>query len=246
MLAAAAGATERIGVGFAVLLAALRPPALVAKQVAALQIVSGGRLTLGIGVGGENPAEWAAMGVPVNRRGRRTDDFLAALPRLLAGEAVTMPDGTPIPSLLPTAPMPPVWVGGRSEAALRRTARFGDAWLALFLDAQRVGSMREQLTELAAAVGRPAPGVALSIFVQVGEGPAAREEARRYLEGAYNVDFDRLERYCALGSVAEVVEKLAGLVEAGVEGFVLMPAARDTLAQYEPLAEVAALLRAGL
>ena len=109
-----------------------------------------------------------------------------------------------------------------------------------------LGSMREQLTELAAAVGRPAPGVALSIFVQVGEGPAAREEARRYLEGAYNVDFDRLERYCALGSVAEVVEKLAGLVEAGVEGFVLMPAVRDTLAQYEPLAEVAALLRAGL
>ena len=246
VLAAAAGATRRIGIGFAVLLAALRPPALVAKQVAALQIVSGGRLTLGIGVGGENPAEWDAMGVPVNRRGRRTDDFLAALPGLLAGEAVTMPDGTPIPPLLPTAPAPPVWVGGRSEAALRRAARFGDAWLALFLDAKRVGSMREQLAELAAVEGRPAPGVALSIFVQVGEGPAAREEARQYLEGAYNVDFDRLERYCAVGSVAEVAEKLAGLVEAGVEGFVLMPAVRDTLAQYEPLAEAAALLRAGL
>ena len=55
-----------------------------------------------------------------------------------------------------------------------------------------------------------------------------------------------MERYCALGSVAEVAEKLAGLVEAGVEGFVLMPAVRDTLAQYEPLAEAAALLRAGL
>lgn len=244
-LAAAAGATERIRVGAGVLLAAIRPPALVAKQVAALQLVSGGRLVLGVGVGGENPAEWEAMGVPVTTRGRRTNDLLAALPRLLAGEAVEMPDGTPIPPLRPVAPMPPVWIGGRSAAALTRAARFGDAWLGLFLAPKHVVSMREQLAELAAAEGRPAPAVALSIFVNVGEGDAVREESQRYLEGAYEVDFSRMERYTAIGSVTEVAEKLAALVEAGVEGFQLMPAARDVVAQYEPLAEAIALVRTG-
>lgn len=244
-LAAAAGATERIRIGSGVMLVAIRPPALVAKQVAALQLVSGGRYVLGVGVGGENPAEWEAMGVPVNRRGRRTDDLLAALPRLLAGEAVELPDGTPIPGLRPIAPMPPVWIGGRADAALRRAARFGDAWLGLFLEPKHVLAKREQLAELAAEVGRPAPAVALSIFVSVGEGAAVREEARHYLEGAYNVEFEKLERYTAIGSAREVAEKLAALVEAGVEGFQLMPAARDGVAQYEPLAEAIALVRAG-
>lgn len=244
-LAAAAGATERIRVASGVLLAAIRPPALVAKQVAALQLVSGNRFVLGVGVGGENPAEWEAMGVDVRTRGRRTNDVLAALPRLLAGEAVTMPDGTPIPGLRPLAQMPPLWIGGRADAALRRAARFGDVWLGLFLEPRHVLAKREQLAELAAAAGRPAPGVALSLFCAVGDGPGVHDEAREYLEGAYGIPYEKTGRYAAVGTVAEVAEKLGALVDAGVEGFQLMPAARDCVAQYEPLAEVLVLVRAG-
>src|ERR1700759_4203947 len=72
-LAAAATATTRLRLGTSVLLAAMREPAWLAKQVATLQHLSAGRLVLGVGVGGENPAEWEAVGVPVRERGRRTD-----------------------------------------------------------------------------------------------------------------------------------------------------------------------------
>lgn len=243
-LAAAAGATERIKVASGVMLVAIRPPALVAKQVAALQIASGGRFVLGVGVGGENPAEWDAMGVPVTTRGRRTNDLLEALPRLLAGEAVTMPDGTPIPALGPVAAMPPVWVGGRADAALRRAVRFGEAWLGLFLEPRHVVAKREQLAELAAEAGRPAPAVALTIFTNVGEGSAVHDEARAYLEGAYGIPYEKTERYTAVGTVEQVAEKLAAFCDAGVEGFQLISASRDVEGQYEGLAEAIALVRA--
>lgn len=244
-LAAAAGATERIRIASGVMLVSIRPPALVAKQVATLQIVSGNRLVLGVGVGGENPAEWEAMGVDVRTRGRRTNELLDALPRLLAGEAVTMPDGTPIPPLRPVAPMPPVWIGGRADAALQRAARFGDVWLGLFLEPRHVLAKREQLAELAAAAGRPAPAVALTLFCNVGEGRGVHDEAKAYLEGAYNVPYEKTERYTAVGTVEEVAEKLAALCDAGVEGFQLISAARDVEGQYEGLAEAIALVRAG-
>ena len=77
----------------------------------------------------------------------------------------------------------------------------GMIWVSLLYRLNRHGQT-ERLAELAAAEGRPAPAIALSIFVHVGEGAAAREESRRYLEGAYNVDFSKMERYTAIGSAA--------------------------------------------
>lgn len=241
-LAAAAGATSRIRVAAGVMLVAIRPPALVAKQVAALQVVSGGRFLLGVGVGGENPPEWEAMGVDVRTRGRRTNELLEALPRLLAGEAVTLPDGTPIPPLRPVAPMPPVWVGGRAEAALRRAARFGEAWLGLFLEPRHIGPRREQLAAFAEEAGRPVPAVTLCVFAAVCHSAAALDDVRRFMEGSYRVPWEKVERYVVAGSAAEVAERLAAYREAGVEGLQLIPAARDAVAQYEPLAEALALL----
>src|SRR5262249_46667158 len=109
-LATFAAATERIRVGAGVLLLPLRPPALVAREFGSLDYVSGGRVILGIGVGGEHPADFEAVGVPVGERGARANHAMGVLRELFAREAPApvQPNG------------PPLWVGGRSDAAIRR------------------------------------------------------------------------------------------------------------------------------
>jgi alkanesulfonate monooxygenase SsuD/methylene tetrahydromethanopterin reductase-like flavin-dependent oxidoreductase (luciferase family) len=126
VLAAAAGVTERIQLGFGVMILALRHPAWAAKQVAALQHVSGGRVVLGVGTGGvmHGTEAWEAVGVPWGERGRRTDEALALLPGLISGETVELPSGASI-TLSPGAEVPPILVAGNSPAALRRAIRHG-------------------------------------------------------------------------------------------------------------------------
>ncbi|GAA2210319.1 hypothetical protein GCM10009850_057780 [Nonomuraea monospora] len=104
VLATAAAATSRVRIGTSVFIPAIRPLAWAAKQVATLQYVSGERLVLGVGSGG-GPAQWAAAGVPYEERGRRTDAALELLPRLLAGEAVVLPD-TAVQQPVRPAPAP--------------------------------------------------------------------------------------------------------------------------------------------
>ena len=124
LLSAASAVTESVALGTGVLLAALRRPAALAKQTATLQWLSGGRFILGVGAGGEFPAEFAASGVPLERRGARLDATLEALRGLWSGEPVTMHSEVidVDQAVLDVAPEPriPIWVGGRSAAALRR------------------------------------------------------------------------------------------------------------------------------
>src|SRR3984885_11723733 len=123
-LAVAAAVTDRPNIGFSVMLLGMRPVAWAAKQIATLQHLSGNRVRLGVGVGGEFPQEYEAAEVPHNERGARLDRALELLPQFLG-------TGTPH-SLEPSAPMPPVLVGGRSDRAVERAARFGDAWLPMW------------------------------------------------------------------------------------------------------------------
>ncbi|MEV4170094.1 LLM class flavin-dependent oxidoreductase [Nonomuraea sp. NPDC049709] len=103
-LATAAAVTSRIRIGTSVFIPAIRPLAWAAKQIATLVYVSGDRLVLGVGSGG-GAGQWAAAGVPYGERGRRTDLALELLPRLLAGDPVTLPtDHTPPPPDQPPAP----------------------------------------------------------------------------------------------------------------------------------------------
>ncbi|MCX4911446.1 LLM class flavin-dependent oxidoreductase [Streptomyces sp. NBC_00878] len=241
-LATAAAVTEDIGLGFGVLQAAMRQPALLAKQLASLQLLSRDRIRLGVGVGGENPAEWAAAGVPPGTRGRRTDALLAALPGLLAGQAVRLgpPYDLDVPALAPAAKMPPVWIGGRGEPALNRAARYGDGWLGLFLDAARFDGRRSRLAELAEALGRPAPRVGITVFTAVDDrrpGPVKRS-AGDFLAAVYGGSSPQIERYLIAGTSAEVADGLAEFRAAGADLVVLLPAATDYLDQYERLASI--------
>ncbi|WP_336214986.1 LLM class flavin-dependent oxidoreductase [Nonomuraea sp. LPB2021202275-12-8] len=240
VLAAAAAVTERIGLGFGVLLGALRHPAWTAKQLASLQVLSGDRILLGVGVGGENPAEWEAAGVPMRQRGRRTDALLGALPALLTGGSARLPAPweAEVPALSPTGAMPPLWIGGRSAAAIERAARHGEGWLGLWVDPDRFARQRDALHARARELGRPEPRAGVTVFVHVDDRDPehARAEAARFLDVQYSGAAAGALRYLVAGTGAEVAKGLAALVSAGADQLVLLPAAADYPQQYRRLA----------
>src|SRR3990172_9525478 len=125
-LAAMAARTTRIQLGTAVLLLPLRPAALAAKEIASVDIISGGRLIVGVGVGGEYPKEFEAVGVPVKERGARTDEAIHVLKLLFTQDNVTFHgrftnlEGVTLQPKPPQAGGPPVWGAGRSGGAVRR------------------------------------------------------------------------------------------------------------------------------
>lgn len=134
-LALAAGHTERIGLGTATVCAPFTAPALLANTMASLDVVSGGRLTVGVGMGWL-PEEHVAAGVPLERRGPRFEEYLRCLGALwtqepvdFAGEFYTVPRSYVGPRPV-QRPHPPVLVGGAAESALRRAGRLADGWIA--------------------------------------------------------------------------------------------------------------------
>ncbi|WP_253258132.1 LLM class flavin-dependent oxidoreductase [Pseudonocardia sp. N23] len=245
-LAAVSARTERLVLGTGVLLLPMRNAVWTAKQLASIDSFAPGRLLFGVGVGGENPAEFEAAGVPTAQRGARLDEGLDIVTALLRGEAVDhpgplLPTRSPVLEPAPATP-PPLVVGGRSEAALRRAARRGDGWLGVWMSAARVAAVRAQLDEYAAEYGRPSPTPLLMVFVHVTDGPSGLETGRAevagFVNGQYGLPVERLERWVLVGDTAHVAKGLDELVAAGVRGFVLMPAASDPLEQFRRLARV--------
>ena len=227
----------------------LRHPLPVARQLSTLSELAPGRLTFGVGIGGEDRREVANCGVDPATRGRRMDESLLVLRRLLAGEQVTHRgefydlDG----ALVLPAPDPavPLVVGGRSDAAVRRAARFGDGWLGIWNSPKRFGTVVAMVDELAGAAGRQ--GVAWRHGMQVWCGLGrSREEALARLapamEAVYQIPFERFERYSPAGTPAEVAAFLAPYAEAGCRSFNLIPCAASTEAAVDGAAEVKALL----
>lgn len=247
-LSAAAAVTERLMLGFSVMLIGLRPPAWAAKQLQSIYALSGGRLVLGVGVGGEYPEEFEAAGVDVAKRGKRVDETLAVLSDLLLGRRVDY-DGETVSvhanPLTPAVPrLPRILIGGRSEAALRRTARFGDGWLPMWLSPDTLVERSARLRELAAEHGRPQPSITLLILVHVDEDlERSRREAAEHLEGQYKLPLHVVERWAALGPREQVAETLQSYVDVGVGELILMTLGRAPLVQYERLAEVCSLLK---
>jgi probable F420-dependent oxidoreductase len=158
LLAAVSAATTRLRLLTSVLVAPYYPALVLANQAATLDVVSGGRLILGVGTGW-NPEEFEAVGVPARERGARTDDHLAAA-RALWTRQPTDFDG-PFTTLraarLGVPPVtrggPPVWVGGHSDAALRRALRIGDGWYGTGVTAGEVIDVGRRLRELADGTG---------------------------------------------------------------------------------------------
>jgi alkanesulfonate monooxygenase SsuD/methylene tetrahydromethanopterin reductase-like flavin-dependent oxidoreductase (luciferase family) len=248
-IAASAVVTERIALGFSVMLLGLRNPAWTAKQLTSIDLLAGGgRVRLGVGAGGEFPAEFEAAGVPVSERGTRLDDSLAVIGDLLtgrpvdyAGRALTVR----APALEPALPAaPPIYVGGRGEPALRRAARYGDAWMPMWLTPARIAERSQLLGEMALEQGRPVPRVAPLILVRIDDDRNhAYAQARAHIAGQYRMELEAIERWTLLDSIDGAVEHLHQFVEVGVSEILLLTLGRDPLEQYGRLAEVRARLR---
>jgi alkanesulfonate monooxygenase SsuD/methylene tetrahydromethanopterin reductase-like flavin-dependent oxidoreductase (luciferase family) len=237
-LMAAGAVTSRVKVGLSVMLLGIRPLAWTAKQLATIQAISGGRLRLGVGIGGEFPQEYEAAGFSTKQRGALLDAALERLPNVMNG----IPQDA-IRVIEPVLGMPPLLVGGRSDAAIRRAARFADRWLPMWVSPETLARRAASLEEHAEELGRPTPKLsALILFNVDGDRDYGREQSEGHLRGQYGMTLDRVERWTALGDTGAVAELIASYEAVGVDEFVFMPLGTEPLTQYERLAEAIALL----
>ena len=233
--AAFAGFTGRLPIKLGVLVAPLRHPYLLAKQLATLDFLSGGRLEVGFGIG-INPADYAAVGVSFRERGRRIDELIPALkacwstqPAEFHGRYYDFQDVWLEPG--PVRPSgPPIWIGGTSEIALARAARVGDGWLAYQVSAVQCGELVESLRRQLVAAGRDAAGFQIGILIPVHcrpDGNVARREAQESFSRRWRREIPMavIEEMCIVGSPDECLHKIDSFVAAGVQEFALNPQA---------------------
>ncbi len=177
-LAQAAVVSRRLTLGTSVYLLPLRHPAPVAKQVATLDHLTEGRLVFGVGVGGEFPREYQVCGVPLNERGARLSEGIGLLRRFWSGEPVTHSGGFyggfSDVAMAPTPRQvggPPIWCGGRSDGALRRTGRMADGYLSYVVTPAMYAAALEKINTAAREAGRNvhAFGTAHLLFARIGE-----------------------------------------------------------------------------
>jgi alkanesulfonate monooxygenase SsuD/methylene tetrahydromethanopterin reductase-like flavin-dependent oxidoreductase (luciferase family) len=236
---------ERLPVHVGLYLLALRHPLAVARQLADLDRIAPGRLVLGVGVGGEDRREFENCGVDPASRGRRTDESLMLLRELLTGAPVSLEgeffqldEARIVP---PPHRTTPVLIGGRSDAALRRTARHGDGWLALWVSPERFTSATGRIDELAAAAGRPAVQWrhALNLWCGVDtahcDGTAVLSAA---MEQRYKLPFDKFRRWCPAGSAADVAGFITAYARAGCTSVTLVLHDADPFTAVESAAAI--------
>ena len=247
---AVAAVSRRLTVQTAVYLLPLRHPVPVARQVASLSALAPGRLVFGVGLGGEDPAELRACGIDPATRGRRMDEGLAVLRPLLAGHQVTMHGAFfPLDQVrIQPAPEPPVpiVIGGRSDAALRRVARYGDGWLGLWVSPGRYADAVGLIGKYAADGDRPVADWRHGMHVWCGFGDSAataRSRLAAVMEAFYRTPFGKFERYCPCGTPAEVAAGLRSYLEAGCRSFNLIPVADSEQAAIEGVDAVRVALR---
>ena len=195
-LAWLAGITGRIQLGTTVLIVPYRHPLLIARMAANLNELSGGRLVLGVGVGWA-VQEFEALGVPFRQRGKLTDDYLRTL--RAAWENNDDYRGGRIP----------IWVGGNSDAGLRRAVRLGDAWHPLRFTMPWLRGAVDRMTEFADGQGRPVPRLVPRIALRLTESPVTAP-GRLAGEGTIDQILDDLAQLDRLGADTVVLDPFNG------------------------------------
>ena len=241
-MAAAAGATHTIRVMTGIVIAPLYHPVMLAKLAATLDLVSNGRLDFGIGISGQRDTqiEFDALDIPVNTRGRRTDEIIQVLKRLWTEEHVSH-EGRFFNfrdvSLLPQPaqkPYPPIWIAGRSEAAMRRAALLGDGWYPYLFTVRRLKSSNEAVRNYAAEAGRDLSGFhwGLNQPTAISEDPAealglaVANVGQRYVTPERNAE-DIARALCIVGTPQDCVKAVEERIDAGVRDLNLSFLASD-------------------
>ena len=249
-LAQAAVVSRRLTLGTNVYLLPLRHPVPVAKQVASLDHLSEGRLILGVGIGGEFPREYEACGVPLGERGPRLSEAIPLLRRLWSGAPVSH-QGRFYPAFNEVAMQPParqpggppIWVGGRADAALARAGRLADGWISYVVTPETYRAALDKIAAAAQQAGREIDrfGTGHLLFARLDDSyERALDAASESLSRRYAVDFRRAaERYAALGRPEQIAERIRAFHAAGARHIVL-----DLVGPYEERpAQIEALAR---
>ena len=227
----------------------LRHPVPVARQLATLARLAPGRLTLGVGIGGEDPHEIEICGVDPKTRGRRMDESLQILRGLAEGTPVTF-DGEFFSlheALIVPAPSPrvPLIVGGRSDAAVRRAAKLGDGWLGIWVSPRRYNGVCDQIADEAIEAGRDISTFEHALNVWCGFAStreAARKPLAAQMQDFYQMPFEPFERYSPYGTPEQVAEFLSPYIESGCSRLNVIPCADDVDSAIVAVGELRRLL----
>jgi len=241
VLALAAGATRRIRLMTSVVIGPTRETTLLARQAATIDVISGGRLTLGIGIG-VRANDYSATGYDFHRRGKRSEEQLPLLRRLWRGEALSS-DVSAIGPISPRPGGPEMLIGGYVPAIVKRIAQWGDGYMAP--GAGEPEAMLKMWREIELAwqqehrSGKPR-WVGASYFAL---GPKAAEHANRYISAnyGYNPDLAAKRLRTLPASTAAVRDAIKRQADMGVDEFILRPCAED-LEQMDLLGEIAVRL----
>ena len=230
-MAALAGRTRRLKFGMNVVSLALRDPVLLAKQCATIDVLSEGRLLPGFGIGSPLGPEWEALGIDTATRGRRTDEGLTVIKRLwteesvdFVGRFVTLRGASIAPR--PVQPELPMWIGGGSAAAVKRTARFGTGWQAGPETpaelARIVADIKAALTEEGRSIDNDHYGAAFPYRFGKPDDPGVGALMEAYRKRTGNDP----AAYFAIGDADTIVARIAEYIAAGASKFILRPAGR--------------------
>ena len=205
----AAACTERICLGSSVLVLGYRHPILTAKAFASLDVLSGGRALLGVGIGWMKE-EFDALGMPFDNRGKRADEQLALFDRLFSDETPSFRGVYYEVPEIGFEPKPlqrkiPLWIGGDSEPALRRVARFGDVFHAAFRPPSELAPKWARVCELAEEYERPRPTLSVRLYLD----PDAHMSPARSIAGSTDRMVETVAAYAAIGAGHIVLEPVA-------------------------------------
>jgi probable F420-dependent oxidoreductase len=233
VMAALAGATERLKFGMNVLALGFREPLLVARECATIDFLSGGRLLPAFGIGALTSPDWAAMGRAPQGQGARVDEALDIIARLWRGETVNAEgphfqiQGARL-ALLPIQQPPPLWIGGAGPAAIRRTARIGTGWLAGLQGPAQVARTVEAIRAAAREAGRAIDpehfGAGFSYRFGAKDDPAAERRRAAFRKAFPTSDPDDL---IVVGDATDIMRRLRQYQAAGATKFVLRPIGDD-------------------
>ena len=245
VMAALAGRTRRLKFGVNVLSLAFRDPVLLAKQCATIDVLSEGRLLPAFGIGSPLAPEWRTLNLDTKTRGSKTDEGLEIIRRLWREDEVHFEGvhyrltGASI-APKPVQPDLPMWIGGSSDAAIRRTGRFGTGWQAGAETPAQVAPVIAGIRAAAAAEGRAidddhyGAGIPFRFGRPDDPGLARLFDAYRKRTGR-----DPLH-YFAIGDASAIVGRVAAYVQAGISKFIMRPAAdgdEEMLTQTQRLIE---------